>query len=154
MRVDGGIAGRDVHDLANACLRCRADQGPRVGNGFAEAHAAATEPDPVRVVEDVGAAQAFDQGGAVGELQRCYLGVDVLSLRPMRVIRQGSDAAFLREQAAGNVPAGKAECTCDDVEPLLVQNGNRVKPYASEPGLTCPEVTTRGRCRIASAGNT
>ena len=163
--VDRGVADRDVHDLSDAGFRRSAGQDPGVGDGVAEAQLAVAEPHPVRVIESVRAAQALDERCAIRELQRRHVHLDLLATRTLRVVGQGTNAALLRQQALGDGAAREAERPGDDVEPRLHQrlngfgrrfhqNGNRVRSYASEPGFTCPEITTRGRCRIASAGST
>ena len=109
---------------------------------------AVLEADPVRVVEDVGAAQAVDKRVAVRELQRSDFGCDVFRARTPGVIGQRLDAALLGQKTPRDEAAREAERAGDDVEPgwlVLHQNGKRVRSYAADPGRTCPLMTTRGR---------
>ncbi len=85
--------------------------------------------DPVRVVEDVGAAEALDQGGVVGELELLYIDLEVLRPRTLRMVGEGPHAPAVIEELAGDEPARVAEGAGDDVEPRLHrgQNGKRVR---------------------------
>ena len=98
--------------------------------------------DPVRVVEDVRAAEALDQRRTVGELERRDLSGDVLGAGALGMIRQSLDPSLLSEQPPGNEPACEAERPRDDVEaPLLHQPVKR----ESESGHRPPNPAGRAR---------
>jgi hypothetical protein len=116
-----------MHDLAHAGLNRGAYEDSRVCHGLSEMGAAMMEADPICVVKDIGAAQAFHQPSAVGELQRRDFNFDVVGPGPIGMVRQCLDPPFLSQQTPRDEATREAERTGHDVESGVCQNGNRVK---------------------------
>src|SRR5216683_1045744 len=102
LRVDRWIADADLHELPHAGRLGRGDEDACVGDGKVKIEAAAREPHPVGVVENVDAPQRGNEPRSIVEAQRLdlYRGFNVLGARPMGVVREGADAPPVLEEPA------------------------------------------------------
>ena len=89
------------------------------GEGIAKTDAAGVEADPVRVVQDVGAAKCVHQFSPLGELERRHVDLDFLCAGTLRVVGEGAHAPAVVQQLARDEAPRIAERAGDDVEPGL-----------------------------------
>jgi hypothetical protein len=104
-----------VHDPPNAGPEGGIDQRSTVLDGTLESGIASGEPDPVRVVEGVRAAQVLDEPGGFAEVERSHVDPIPERARPAPVSGDRPNLSTRRQQPLGDVPAGVPERPGDHV---------------------------------------
>ena len=99
-----------MHDSAKAGLLGGLDQRHGVGHRLVKVDPAPGKPNPVGIVEDLGASETADQLGPVVEIEREDVDLISEAVGPVGVSGESPDRHPHGQQPLGDVLAGEAEC--------------------------------------------